>query len=413
MKFPVTVKHRRAEAVIYAKSEGYPYYRLAYRAAGKRIVRSFSTYAEARKEARAKVRELSKGKQSIALSAKEAADALAIRDALEAFRQTTGRTVTAIQAVTGFLDASKLLPADQSLSGAVRSHLRTEAVVQRKLVEEAVTEFCRARQAKTIAQPGKRPALNPIYVADTSRQLDDFSKSFPATAVSDLSKSHLEVYLGARGELSPKSRNHIRSTVSMFLTWCVRRDYLSANHRLLEADALRKEPMDATPIDFYRPKELDTLLKKSSGSIRAVIALQALGGLRLQEALRLDWSEIFKIPGHIEVSSSKSKTRQRRLVEVCPALELWLKPYQGHKGRVCDLTLNVYTHTFVALRKKLKIPPRRNGLRHGFVTYHFASHANENHTAAQAGNSPAMIHAHYKGLATKAEAEKWFDVRPT
>jgi hypothetical protein len=29
-----------------------------------------------------------------------------------------------------------------------------------------------------------------------------------------------------------------------------------------------------------------------------------------------------------------------------------------------------------------------------------------------AGNSPAMIHAHYKGLATKAEAEKWFGVRP-
>ncbi len=24
-----------------------------------------------------------------------------------------------------------------------------------------------------------------------------------------------------------------------------------------------------------------------------------------------------------------------------------------------------------------------------------------------------MIHAHYKGLATKAEAEKWFAVRPS
>jgi len=51
-------------------------------------------------------------------------------------------------------------------------------------------------------------------------------------------------------------------------------------------------------------------------------------------------------------------------------------------------------------------------LRHAFCTYHFAAHANENLTAAQAGNSPAMIHAHYKGLATKAEAEKWFNVLP-
>jgi hypothetical protein len=43
---------------------------------------------------------------------------------------------------------------------------------------------------------------------------------------------------------------------------------------------------------------------------------------------------------------------------------------------------------FIALRQELKIPSRRSGLRHGFVTYHFALHQNENLTAAQAGNSP-------------------------
>jgi hypothetical protein len=48
----------QTSAVFYAKSRSYPYYRLAYRAAGKRIVRSFSTYSEARKEAEAKVPEL-------------------------------------------------------------------------------------------------------------------------------------------------------------------------------------------------------------------------------------------------------------------------------------------------------------------------------------------------------------------
>jgi hypothetical protein len=36
-----------------------------------------------------------------------------------------------------------------------------------------------------------------------------------------------------------------------------------------------------------------------------------------------------------------------------------------------------------------------------------------NLTAAQAGNSPAIIHAHYKGLATKAEAKRWFAVKPS
>jgi hypothetical protein len=65
------------------------------------------------------------------------------------------------------------------------------------------------------------------------------------------------------------------------------------------------------------------------------------------------------------------------------------------------------------LRDELKISIRRNGLRHAFCTYHYALHANENLTSQQAGNSPAMIHQHYKGLTTKAEAEKWFAVTPT
>jgi hypothetical protein len=74
----------------------------------------------------------------------------------------------------------------------------------------------------------------------------------------------------------------------MFLGWCVRRDYLTASHRLLEADGLQKEPMDAAPIDYYQPDELRALLENSTGQVRGVIVLQSLAGLRLQEALRLD-----------------------------------------------------------------------------------------------------------------------------
>jgi hypothetical protein len=64
------------------------------------------------------------------------------------------------------------------------------------------------------------------------------------------------------------------------------------------------------------------------------------------------------------------------------------------------------------LCKDAEVTRKTNGLRHAFCTYHFAADANENQTAQQAGNSPAMIHAHYKGLATKAEARKWFAVKP-
>ena len=119
---------------------------------------------------------------------------------------------------------------------------------------------------------------------------------------------------------------------------------------------------------------------------------------------------MWRVEGHIEISAKNAKTRQRRLVEIVPALAQWLAPYREATGKVWNKRGNLYHIEFTALRKSLKIPKRHNGLRHAFCTYHFALHANENLTAQQAGNSPAMIHAHYKGLTTKADGEKWFQM---
>jgi hypothetical protein len=95
MRFPVKITYRKAEAKIYGKSAAYPFYRVCYYAAGKRHVRSFSTYSEAKTEADAKVREIANGTQTIALTDKEATAALSIRDALDAFKRDTGRSFTA------------------------------------------------------------------------------------------------------------------------------------------------------------------------------------------------------------------------------------------------------------------------------------------------------------------------------
>jgi hypothetical protein len=51
MKFPVLVKNRKPEAVIYGQTPGYPSDRLAYRAGGKRRIRSIATRTRAREAA--------------------------------------------------------------------------------------------------------------------------------------------------------------------------------------------------------------------------------------------------------------------------------------------------------------------------------------------------------------------------
>jgi integrase len=153
-----------------------------------------------------------------------------------------------------------------------------------------------------------------------------------------------------------------------------------------------------------------------------MIAIGGLAGLRTAELLRLTWEDTRRVEGHIEISTGKAKTRQRRLVEIVPALAQWLEPFKEFTGPIwtgheitfqqhlCDVCDKTEYETKPG--HKVTVKRKANGLRHAFCSFHFALHSNENLTAAQAGNSPAMIHKHYKGLATKAEAEKWFAIAP-
>ncbi len=176
---------------------------------------------------------------------------------------------------------------------------------------------------------------------------------------------------------------------------------------------MRPEHANNGEVPFYTPKELRDLLTAAEGPMRAMVAISRLAGLRTQELLRLDWAEVWRVRGHVEITAGKSKTRQRRLVEIVPALAAGLGQFRTFTtGKVCTLREITWPQHLVELCEKAGVSRKPNGLHHASCSFHFALNANENLTAALAGNSPAMIHAHYKGLATKAEAVKWFAVKP-
>ena len=425
MRFPRIIRHRKAEVTIYGKKKNYPFYRIAYRIAGKRKMEHFAKYSEAKTAAETKAEEIHNGSVVSALTATQSRDALAAFERLETLRHAIGRHVSLLAAVSEFADASTKLKG-RHLSEVIEAYLRSIANVQRKDISEAVEEFILLRQPLTEAKNGKRAQLSKNYAYMVALWLRDFAATFPATSVCDLTKEHMDTFIKKHASHSPKSRNHYRGAVKMFLSWCVKRDYLLATHRLLEADSLKTETADSAELEFYRPDELQAMLNRAASKpkptsqdlseLLPLVALGGLAGLRLEEILRLEWSDVWRVKGHIEITAQKAKTRSRRLVEICPTLAAWLAPYSKKTGKVFCKSHDTYHELFVSLRESTelprKIPARRNGLRHAFCTYHYALHANENLTSQQAGNSPAMIHQHYKGLATKAEGEKWFAVMP-
>ncbi len=134
VKFPQVIRHRRVEATIYGKSTHYPRYRLAYYVAGQRRLRAFETYGDAKTEAERIVRELANGSQATALSASQSRDSLAALQRLEGFRQSTGRRVSLLAAVSEFVEAAGKLDG-QALAEAVERYLSTVASVKRKDVK--------------------------------------------------------------------------------------------------------------------------------------------------------------------------------------------------------------------------------------------------------------------------------------
>ncbi len=417
-KWPKRVKHRnKVLAKIYRPCRGRESYRMTWYAAGRRQMKSFPTYAGqggAKEFGEALVKELAKNSQAVMLTPAQASDALAAIERLGTFYQTTGRKVSLLAAVSEYCESAAKVHG-RTLTEAIDGFNRTVATVKRQDLAAAIEEFIAAEEPRTHSTNGERAQLSPKYHYNRAIQLRRFAGTFPGYAVCDLGKHDLDGFFASKlvSAFSSKSRNHHRAALAQFFSWCVRKDYLPVGHRLNEADTMRPEHANTAEVGFYTPKEFRALLETADGSLRAMIAIGGLAGLRTAELLRLDWADVWRVPGHIEVTAGKSKTRQRRLVEVRPALAAWLGQFRTLKtGKLCTLHEITFQQHFVQLCKDVEVTRKPNGLRHAFCTYHFALNGNENLTAQQAGNSPSMIHAHYKGLATKKEAENWFATKP-
>jgi site-specific recombinase XerD len=160
---------------------------------------------------------------------------------------------------------------------------------------------------------------------------------------------------------------------------------------------IEKPEGETKDITFLHPRELEALLLSAAEHepiLVAGLALKAFAGLKTSELLLLDWKKVGD--SQIEIAASQSKTRRRRLVSISENLKIWLTPYHRAKGPVVPLSANGWHDAIQRINTMLNTPLvlPSNVLRHSFCSYHYAKYKNENLTAAEAGNSPAVIFNH-------------------
>jgi integrase len=369
-------------------------YSVAHKDGGRRQLKQFGDMAAALTWASNRAKEIDRGKApAFMLSPDEGAMYQRAKQILAG----TGKSLDEI--------AREYVDARDTLGGAVRLDVAATYYAERRLrlvqrtVPEVVKELLEARAHKSIR-----------HVKDLNSRLGRFAREVTGY-IANVTQRDLALWLRGLG-LSSRSHDNFRQVLVLLFRFAQKQGYLPEGR----TEAEKTEPMGDNgdgEIAIFTTDEMRRLLSAAGNDVLPYLALGAFAGIRTAEIVRLDWQEINFETGYIEIKKSKAKTKGRRLIKMQPNLVAWLKKAVKPSGPVTPLARPEKTASeVIAANCDPVIPWKRNGLRHSYCTYRYAILQNEHQVSAEMGNSPAMIFANYRALATKEQAEEWFAIMP-
>ncbi len=347
-------------------------WRVAYRVDGKERRKFFTT----KDKAEAFGNELEKdadgtGPKVLACSPQQRAAMLEALRRSEAGGYTLSDACAAIEATRATAGPSLPLGKLRELFMAAKraQRLRPKSLLS---LESSTNIFCRGREAT--------PA-NLIRPADVQAAIAD-----PA--------------------LSAWRHRSMLINLSTWFGWAVSLGHLRAN----PCDGVPRPVLDGkTPI-IHRAADVVRILRTAERTDPEMVGYGAIGyfaGLRPE-------SEMARLPadgireGVIRIGNW-NKTRRRRDVTICPALAAWLAKWSALKVTLCPPDA---PRRWLKVRRAAGYTAREHDvMRHTFVSAHYVLHG-EALTVAQAGHSAQELHASYRDLMSKAEAEAIFAILP-
>ena len=427
------------------------FFTLSYSLDGKRYRQMFPTLALAIDAAKAKGKDLAKGDiVEIDMTPADRASAAKVLSWVKA------RGLSLELVVSECLHAKDRL-GKVSISQCVDSHLkRFPQDMPSKLVKEVVNEMLDMKRADK---------LSDRYVKQLEYDMNRFMKRFNNRLL-DISGTAVDAWLREL-KVGPRTRNNLRNSVQALFNYGVARKYLPRDHDEIESVPLAKDK--GGEIEIFTPGEMAEILAVASEEHVPFLAISAFAGVRHAEIQRLDWAQVNKAAGIIEIKAGAAKTASRRVIPILPNLAAWLKPHWKVSGDVCSFTNMVLQ--FVELTRRVnekrraawakskrvskktmkstdkRLAARRaeekkktgkrargwavaagaetaeeegwapfgwkhNALRHSFISYRVAETQDVAKVSLEAGNSPQMIFQHYRELVQPAAAKAWFAIVP-
>jgi len=243
--------------------------------------------------------------------------------------------------------------------------------------------------------------------------LNRFSESFAKEAVSECARDQAQQWILSLNFAPVTIKNHVKACGSFF-NWCVSRKYCPENifKGVESPSVVHSEPEFLT---VGQTKKLFRAAEKHYPDALAYLAMQAFAGIRSSACARISLDEIkFKQRG-IVITAQNAKNNQRQFVDGHPDnLWDWLNYAKKVAPEGFKISKRLWDRRKSQIAEKAKVKMPHNALRHSFCSYHVALDGDAGKTATlltHRGNV-SILYAHYKGNASKADAEKYFFITP-
>jgi integrase len=374
-----------------------------YDADGKRCKLRFSDLGKAKREASRVATKLANcDKETLKLSPADSIQLVESQGLLKPFNLSVG------SAIREFVAARQKLPPGHSLIEAADYFTRRNPVVPtNKSIGDIVADMLEAKRKDGVSEIHLR-----ILKGRLERFAEKFQSPLPSITVQDVSKYVSDLKAADGKAVKNRTRGNTLSDLRNFFNFARKQRYITRDlvEEINEIAAPKKEFVET---GIFTPAQMKQIIGEVNDDLKPLLAVGAFCGLRSEELNRLDWRDVRLAEGVIIVGADKAKTATRRVVPIPENCRAWLAPHTKPEGQI-----NPAPHAGALIDRieraalRLKIKWVKNGLRHSFCSYRLALTSDPARVATEAGNSPVMVHRHYKALVTEAQAKEWFNIFP-
>ena len=237
-------------------------------------------------------------------------------------------------------------------------------------------------------------------------RVKQFCVEFGSAEVSGVAAEDIQKWL-SKSFPHPVTRNNNRRVLVNLFNFAKSKRYVEIN----PATELTTSKQIGKEVGILKPEQVSELLAKAAPSILPYFAIGAFAGIRPEELLKLEWSDIRWRQEIIRVRAEVSKVGKTRNVTIEPNLREWLHSHLHATGKICPTN---WRRLFRETRINAAITDWPSDcLRHSFATYWIEKYKDAPRLALEMGNSVSVIMNHYhRVLDNPADAARYWNIVP-